>query len=324
MHLPRRRGQRPTTVSDSPADAGQDGRLALVHLVRAANGPSVLRGFAAALRSHAPGVEHKLVLAMKGFTSFAQAQTYLDEVGDLEYATLIFPDTGKDLNVYFATVARLRCDRYCFVNSFSVPLVDGWLARLDCALDQSTVGLVGATGAWTSARSWLAYSRGLPSAYRGSLPPADVVRQQLLASERTQLDAQRNLSRERVMAVRQLFGIEGFPAYHIRANVFMADRPVIEEVRTRTIRDELDAHMLETGRRSITRQVQHMGLRTLVVDRAGVVYDHTEWDRSRTFWQGSQERLLVADNRTCTYEQGGALLRRVLSGLAWGPNADPA
>jgi hypothetical protein len=325
MRLPRR-GQRPFTGAERSVEAGREGRLALVHLVRAANGPSALRDFAATLRRHAPGVEHKLVLAMKGFTSFAQAQTHLDEVAelaDLDYQTLIFPDTGKDLNVYFASVARLRCDRYCFVNSFSVPLVDGWLAKLDRALDQGTVGLVGATGSWGSTRSWLAYACGLPSAYRGSLPSADVVRQQLLASQPAQPDARRNLLRELAAAVRQLFGSEPFPGYHIRTNVFMVERPVVEEVRTRTVRDELDARMQEAGRRSITRQVHRMGLRTLVVDRAGVAYDHTEWDRSRTFWQGDQEQLLVADNRTLVYQQGGPLLRRVLSGLAWGPNADP-
>jgi hypothetical protein len=49
----------------------------VVHLVREANGLDNLRGFAEAFRAHPAGVDCELVLAMKGFTSFAQAKPYL-------------------------------------------------------------------------------------------------------------------------------------------------------------------------------------------------------------------------------------------------------
>jgi hypothetical protein len=84
-----------------------------------------------------------------------------------------------------------------------------------------------------------------------------------------------------------------------------------------------DAYKLENGRRSITRQLQRKGLRTLVVDRHGAVYDHEQWHHSRTFWQGDQEGLLVADNQTRWYADADADRRRLLSGFAWGPEADP-
>ena len=93
-----------------------------------------------ALRAHPPGVACELVLAMKGFTSPAAGRPYLDEVADLAPETLFFADRGFDLGVYFAAAARLRRDRYCFVNSFSRPLVDGWLAKLDAALVRPGVG----------------------------------------------------------------------------------------------------------------------------------------------------------------------------------------
>jgi hypothetical protein len=66
-----------------------------------------------------------------------------------------------------------------------------------------------------------------------------------------------------------------------------------------------------------------MGLRTLVVARDGEFYDHPEWARSRTLWQGDQEGLLIGDNQTRMYARGGIERRRLLSAFAWGRMADP-
>jgi hypothetical protein len=302
-------------------------RLYVVHLVRAANGLACLRNFASALRRHPPGTSCELVLAMKGFASAAQARPYLDEVADLQAQTLFFPDAGLDLGVYFAAAAQLEGDRYCFVNSFSAPLVDGWLAKLDAALDQPRAGLAGATGSWTSTRSWMAYSLRLPSAYRGALPPPAEVRRHLLSilpaqSDRGKLSARESL-RLRAMTLRLLPEHEGFPAYHVRTNAFMISHGVIDRLGVGAIRDQLDTLSLESGRNSITRQVQRLGLRALVVDRSGTAFDHNRWDRSDTFWQGDQAGLLVSDNRTLLYDRADLELRRVLSGLTWGASARP-
>ena len=86
----------------------------------------------------------------------------------------------------------------------------------------------------------------------------------------------------------------------------------------------MDAYRLENGRHNLTRQVQAMGLRTLVVARDGSRYDPEQWPLSRTLWQGDQEGLLVADNQTRSYAVGGLERRRLLSGFAWGPRADPS
>ena len=63
-----------------------------------------------------------------------------------------------------------------------------------------------------------------------------------------------------------------------------------------------DAYLIEHGRQSITRQIQRMGLRTLVVDRDGTSYDHDKWYLSGTFWQRDQEGLLIDDNQTQSSE----------------------
>jgi hypothetical protein len=304
-----------------------------VHLVRAGNDPGLLRAFAAGVRRHPPGIDCELVLAMKGFGSAEEAQPQLKEIADLEPQALFFSDFGSDLDVYFAAAARLRRSRYCFLNSYGLPLVDGWLAMLDAALAQPRAGMVGATGSWLSTRSWMFYARGLPSAYRGVLPPRHTAKQQLRPHARgvaadgepsAREPSRWEALRAQAIGLRILVGQERFPAYHLRTNAFMISHSTLQRLRLHPIRGRLDTVMLESGRASMTRQVQRLGLRTLVVDRAGAAFDHERWDRSYTFCQGDQEGLLVADNRTRSYERGSTELRRLLSGLAWGMRAHPS
>jgi hypothetical protein len=103
----------------------------------------------------------------------------------------------------------------------------------------------------------------------------------------------------------------------------MVSHAVLRDMRLFVVRNKMDTYVLESGSLNITHQVQEMGLRTLVVDCTGAVYEPAEWYRSGTLWQGRQERLLTVDNRTRAYERGGIMRRRVLAGLAWGLHADP-
>ena len=114
----------------------------------------------------------------------------------------------------------------------------------------------------------------------------------------------------------QILGFEGFPAHHLRTNAFMAKRATFDRVRISRIETKMDAYRLENGRHSLTRQVQAMGLGTLVVASDGATYDHEQWPLSRTLWQGDQENLLIADNQTRSYSVGG-LDRRRRSRVAW-------
>lgn len=304
----------------------------LVHLVRAANGLGSLREFAQALRRHPPGIEYELVFAMKGFTSLEEVEPYLQEIADLPHDTLFFPDRGFDLGVYFATAARLRRTSYCFVNSHGRPVADGWLAKLKAALDRPGVGQVGATGSWASSHSWVMYSMGLPSAYRGLMPPLAVAREQLMGIQLERLAVERptmaHSLRVRARALLRLpediWGYGPFPTPHLRPNTFMITHEVLRRLRLFVVRSKLDTYALESGRESITSQLERIGLSSLVVDNTGATYTPETWDRSQTFWQGDQRGLLVADNQTLCYARGDAIRRKVLSAVAWGPNSDPA
>jgi hypothetical protein len=281
---------------------------------------------------------------MKGFEHTEAAEPYLALAHDFSPEALYFSDDGLDLTVYLAAAARLRRDRYCFLNSYSEPLIEGWLARLDAALALPGAAIAGASGSWASTRSMKIHLLGLSSAYAGVLPEPRVAMEQFNALETDitgETPAPRSAIRARLERLHEIpertLPYDRFPAYHVRTNAFMISHTTLAELdlhsvprgaRAQTarqrIRQKHDVHLLEHGRHSITRQLQRKGLRTLVVDRDGAAYDHEHWHRSRTFWQGDQEGLLVADNQTRRYAEGDAARRRLLSAFAWGPDADPA
>lgn len=323
--------RKPLKLPESLGEGCSSERPCLVHLVRKANGLGSLREFAEAYRRHPPGIDCELVLAMKGFASALEARPYLKELADLETVTLFLADRGFDQGVYLTAAARLRRGRYCFMNSHGRPQVDGWLAKLNAALGRSGVGMVSPTAHWASAHSWLMYSMGLPSAYRGLMPPREVARDLFLAIEVEQKGVERPSTAARARTLlaslrdlpEGLVGFEPFPARNLRPNAFMIDHATLREMQLFVVRSKLDTYVLEGSRSSYTRQVEAMGLQALVVDVAGAVYGPEEWHRSRTFWQGDQEGLLVADNQTLAYTRAAPPSRSLLSTFAWGPSADP-
>ena len=249
----------------------------MIHLVRAANGIDSLREFAVAMRAHPPGVEHELVLAMKGFASRAEAAPYIEETADLDPTIEFFPDVGLDLGLLFGAVARLRRGRYCFVNSHTRPAAAGWLAKLDAALDLPDVGIAGATGCWLSSHSWLTYSMGLPSFYRGVLPPVRRTRRVLLEVDfeqqrierRSKLDALRTRLDLLSQLPEELLAFAPFPTPHLRNTMLMVRHETLRSLRLFAVRTKFDTYVLESGSLNMVAQLACRGLRALVVDSAG-------------------------------------------------------
>jgi hypothetical protein len=324
----------------APVDGGCGGprRLGIVHLVWGPLGNEPLRRFVRSYREHPAGVEHELVVLLNN-VSPGQRSELLAELEGVAHRVLDLPEPVQDLAAYAQAACRLEHERLCFLNSHSEILAPDWLAKLDRALNQPGAGLVGATGSWASTRSWVLHSYFVPTPYRGHIPERGIARAEFLAIEleraglpvseasetptRTLRDSLRAKLRTLPDMPVQILGFEGFPAHHLRTNAFMAARATLSRVWERRIETKMDAYRLENGRHSITRQVQAMGLRALVVARDGSSYDCEQWPLSRTLWQGDQEALLVADNQTRSYAHGGADRRRLLSGFAWGAHADP-
>jgi hypothetical protein len=264
--------------------------IGVVHLLWAPLGPEPLREFLRSYNSHAAGVEHELVIVVNAPRMDGEDRSrewLLTELGDTTHRLIVLEQPMLDLAAYGEAARRVEHERLCFLNSYSVIRADGWLGLLSRALDEPGVGLVGATGSWESQAEW---SRG-----RAIFWP-----QQLITLRGTRRDYPR------------------FPNPHVRTTAFMAARAAVLEMGLESARDKRSAYLLESGRESITRQVQQRGLRAVVVGRGGGVHDVEDWPRSRTYRSGGQDNLLVADNRTLDWERAAPRLRRRLTRDAWG------
>jgi hypothetical protein len=251
-----------------------------VHLVWAPLGTSALEGFLGAHASFPPGIEHRLVVILNGFEGSADARLAEVErlLAGVEHERVLTPSPVADLTAYHQAAQETDARRLCFLNSYSRPLLEGWLSLLAGALSEPSVGLVGASGsyesAYDSAPFWLRRRR------RGEFPP--------------------------------------FPNPHLRTNGFMLDRELMLELDWSVSRAKREALARESGTHSVSRQVWERGLDVRVVGRDGVAYGHERWQESATFRSGDQRNLLIADNRTRQYEQASPGRRRQLSEMAWG------
>ena len=254
--------------------------IVVVHLVWAPLGAGTLAEFLVAYREHTAGVEHRLAVILNGFEGDDDPRRVEVEqlLAGVDYEPLVMPDPVSDLTAYRDAAARIDAHTLCFLNSYSRPLVDGWLSLLAAPLSRSDVGVTGTGGSYESAYSaapfWLRHRR------RHDFDP--------------------------------------FPNPHVRTNGFMLDRELLLDLDWPTPSSKAAAWALESGKRSISRQVQERGLEILVVGRDGVAYPLERWRESATFRSGGQRNLLIADNRTRQYEQADHAVKRRLEELAWG------
>jgi hypothetical protein len=264
--------------------------IGVVHLLWAPLGAEPLREFLRSYHSHAAGAEHELVVVFNAPPREREEHSRKALLSELEATThrLIELDQPMlDLAAYGEVAQRLEHERLCFLNSYSVIQADNWLGLLSRALDERDVALAGATGSWESQAEWV---RG-----RALFWP-----QQLIGLRRARRDYPR------------------FPNPHIRTTAFTATRAAVLEMGLDRARDKRSAYLLESGHRSITREIQRRGQQAVVVGRDGSAYEVDDWPRSRTYRSGGQDNLLVADNRTRDWEQATPRLRRRLTRDAWG------
>lgn len=272
--------------------------LGLVYLVWAPLGPEPVRAFLRSYQAHSPGIDHELAIVLNGARSDADGSSahgngalsredLLTELTGVEHRLIVLDRPVLDLTAYGLVARALRRPRLCFLNSYSVVLADDWLAILARALDHPHTGLVGASASWESQSRWI---RG-----RARYWPYQ------LAYLRA---ARRDYPR--------------FPNPHIRTTAFMVERANVIAMNLDAAQDKRDTYLLESGRRSITRQILERGLRAVVAGRDGRAYGVKDWAASRTYRSGEQDNLLVADRRTEDWLAASPRLRRRLSLDAWG------
>jgi len=299
-------------------------RTAVVHLVRHANGMEPFETFLSSYRRVDPGIEHDLVLLFKGFPDAQASAPYLERAQGAVAGSVSVPDTGFDLRAYFEAARTLRHERVCFLNSYSEILAPGWLGLLERALQEPGVGAAGATGSWTSFLSYSRWQLGLDDPYASAFPDRGSVRRTMheISGVRYVGDGHHWVT-SLVNFVRDAPSMPLFPSVHLRTNAFLMRREEFRRLRSGSLTTKRAVYRMESGRRSLTKQLHARGRRTVVVDRHGAARDWPDWHEAAVFWQERQQHLLVSDNQTRLYAGGAPEWRRVLSGYAWGERARP-
>jgi hypothetical protein len=255
-------------------EEGGEAPFCLVYLAWTPYGIGCAEEFLASYRAHETGTPHRLLLLLAG--PAGEDRGPWKRLFSAVPHDVLERGEGMDLAHYRAAVEAVPAERYCFLNTVTTVLADGWLGRFERALLDREVGMVGATGSWES-----------PNAVRPG-----------------------PLRRLRP-------GFEPFPNPHLRTNGFAMERRLVLELDWGSELTRAETVMLEGGRQSLTRQVRRRGLATVVVGRDGVAYPPERWYDSRTFRRDEQENLLLADNRTRHYQEGGRATRLFLAWLAW-------
>jgi hypothetical protein len=258
--------------------------LRVAHLIRRANGLAAFQGFLDSYSRHPAGASHELVLLLKGFHDVAQTRPYRSAAARLRPHWLEVPDEGFDLGAYRFAAENLDARLLCCLNSYSRPLEDGWLSRLSRPHSDRAVGVTGIGGSYESAYSSAPF--WLRRSRRMRFPP--------------------------------------FPNPHLRSNGFMLARELLLDLDWPPPTSKADAWALESGTRSMSRQIWQRDLEVLVVGRDGVAYPPERWRESATFRSGDQRNLLIADNRTRQYETAKGQLRSRLEQMSWGAPGAPA
>jgi hypothetical protein len=115
-----------------------------------------------------------------------------------------------------------------------------------------------------------------------------------------------------------------FPNIHVRTNAFMMrTRLARRTLGGLTISTKMDAYHAEHGPNSLTRQVISLGLTAAIVGANGRAYAPEWWIGSRTFRQGDQANLLVADNQTRAWDAMTWPERQYLYEGTWGAGRTP-
>jgi hypothetical protein len=318
-----------TPALDDATDGGSVRDLCVTYLAWGPLGVTPLREFLASYHEHPSGRPHRLVVLFNGVAAGASRDLLLAELEHTDHELIVLERPVLDLLAYRQAAELLGARRYCLLNSYSRIVADDWLLHMDRALAQPDVGLAAATGSWASMISLALFSLGLPSAYAKVFDDRAATLRELeqLNFERTgnapSSDPVRRWLARVVSVAPTLVGFTRFPAHHVRSNAMAIEHDVLMSASRSSLRRKVQAHRLESGRSSFTRQVERRGLRVVVVDRFGQLYDPPDWAASETFWQGAQRGLLVADNQTADYDAADAARRLLLSRYAWGDRAAP-
>jgi hypothetical protein len=280
----------------------QESKVAVVHLIWLPYGIDLFASFIASYKEFDGGYPHSLVLLFNGVKTDTDTVAYrkLADQHGLSYVAFSM-EHGSDLDAYFWVAPQLDSDYLLFLNTYSEVLSPNWIAHYLNAAGQQGVGVVSATGSYYSLFSMAKYVHPLRWSPSKSFN-FNIRKYKYLL---------KNFFLYR-------FYFPPFPNPHVRTNGFFIRRDLFLSLRLNRIRKKYDAYRFESGWNSLTRQLMKKGLRPVIIDRFGKVYEIEQWYESCTFWTDEQKNLLISDNQTRKFMEAGPKERELLIAIAWG------
>jgi hypothetical protein len=164
-----------------------DADVAVVHLVWAPLGVGRLQRFVECYGAHRAGQEHRLIIAYNGFESGSNIDRWHAALTGIQHEQVILRSRMLDLAAYREVMTISDAEAYCFLNSYSEPLVADWLRLLVGHLSDSSIAVVGATGSYESI---LTTSHPLTRIRKRGIPafPNPHLRTNAFAARREQLE----------------------------------------------------------------------------------------------------------------------------------------
>ncbi|MBU2518686.1 MAG: hypothetical protein KKB57_13965 [Proteobacteria bacterium] len=329
-------------------------KVAVTYLNRSAEGVAPVENFIRSYKKADPGMDHEFITIYKGFAPVEmEASRRLFE--NMEDRWVSVDDDMTDIDAYLIAAEKFSdIDVFCFLNTFSEINCNQWLYFLHDALAKDGVGITGASASYESLFNsykliskavWLCSQGALKYNYRLYLHYKTIFDEHAAfwlqqksarrfiysylpnyAPRIKYHDKYNTLFEEywkELTAANGVFSfIEGYPPFpnpSIRTNCFMVRRKHLACFLNNNFRmTKNQSYLFESGPEGLTSSILNKGLRAVIVNSDGNVYDVEQWPQSETFRLGKQEKLMVADNQTKGFVGMNPLQRNVLAYMTWG------
>jgi hypothetical protein len=245
-------------------------KIAVVHLVRKANGVEPFKKFWDSYRNHDAGEKHDVILIFKGFDQFNKddrRQYY--KIVDKDVKVFPLSDQGNDIDVYLLVACDMHhYDAYVFLNSWSVIKKDGWLKIMSDALKPDV---------------------GVSAAFTTDLMHFDNIKKGLAKKTAWYL---RPFKYPYILYQYIVFGLF-FPwkrYVYARTNGFMVKKELVQKLKKAPwimkwifmvqltppyfLVNKFDGWMFENGRKSLTKQAESMGYSVVSLNEHNMIGDN--------------------------------------------------
>lgn len=254
--------------------------VAVIYIFRGAdlNNVEYLIDFQKSMKKYKAGIEFQLIVAIKG-CSIEQEILVKKTLNFLDPIYFCCIDHNFDIGTYQEIVEQFKYENFIMMNSSSRPLADNWILEMLNAINNQSVGLVGTMGSLES----LALSK-----LNGTISNKD--------------------------------NFNLFPNPHIRTTGMIIKREIFNKVtkNRKIFRNKMDAYNFESGKNNLTKEILGLGFKVLVINSEFKLFEINDWKHSKTFRQFNQEKLLIKDKVSISFEKMSDNLKFIKTIQTWG------